>query len=89
MLPSLLNGAGLEHVDVAARQVCRLEGEGKRLGPLTLERIVDSVVSEGMATTEEVAELVAELYDYCAGTTTVFGGPRIVQAWGAAVNREA
>ena len=81
-LPSLLHGAGLEHIGVAVHQECGLDGEAKLLSPLTLERIADSIVGEGVATAEEVAETAAELHEYCADTTTMVAGPRVVQAWG-------
>ncbi len=58
MLPSLLHGAGLKHVDVPAHQSCGLNGEAKLLAPLTLERIADSVVGEGVAGAEEGASLL-------------------------------
>jgi hypothetical protein len=50
--------------------------------PLTLERITDAVVSEEVASADEVAQTVAELYAYAADPTTVMGMPRVVQAWG-------
>lgn len=83
-LPSLLMGAGLERIGVSVWQECGLEGEAKQIPPLTLARISDAVVSEGVATAEEVEKAVAELYDLAANPTTLMGMPRVVQAWGYA-----
>jgi len=81
-LPGLLAQAGFEAVDVAVSQACGLTGEAKLIPPLTLERIADAVVGEGVATTGEVADAVAALYAQAADPATVMGMPRVVQAWG-------
>jgi hypothetical protein len=81
-LPSLLQGAGLEAIGVTISQDCGLEGDAKLIPPLTLARIKDAVVGEGVATAQEVEEALAELYEYASDPTTVMGNPRIVQAWG-------
>jgi phage/plasmid primase-like uncharacterized protein len=72
---------GGEQLLVGGGQV--LGGEVKLLSPLTLERIADAVVAEGVATADDVAQVVAELYAEAADPTTLRGLPRIVQAWGA------
>ena len=82
MLPSLLREAGLARVGVAVSQACALLGEAKLIPPLTLARIADAVVSEGVATAIEVEKAVAELYELAADPMTVMGMPRVVQAWG-------
>jgi hypothetical protein len=61
-----------------------MEGEPKLLPPLTLERIATAVVEEGVASAEEVAEVVAELYELSASSTTAMGTPRLIQSWGRA-----
>jgi SAM-dependent methyltransferase len=82
MLPSLLFDAGVQDVGVAMHQPCALDGDVKVMSPLTLERITDSVVSEGVATAHEVAKIGAELAEYCADPTTLITTPRVVQSWG-------
>jgi SAM-dependent methyltransferase len=81
-LPSLLRTAGYEHVGVFVSQACGTEGEPKLIPPLTLERIAEAVVAEGVADADELALLVAELYDRAADPTTLMGMPRVFQAWG-------
>jgi SAM-dependent methyltransferase len=82
-LPSLLKAAGLEDIGVKVWQECGLQGDAKLISPLTLTRIADAVVSEGVATAEEVTQSVADLSTYAADPTTLMSMPRFVQAWGS------
>ena len=81
-LPSLLQDAGLEQVGMSVWQECGVQGEAKLIPPLTLARIANAVVSEGVADAGAVETAVADLYEYAADPTTVMGMPRLVQAWG-------
>ena len=80
-LPSLLHQVGLEGIGVRVWQECALEGEAKLIPPLTLARIADSVVAEGVAPIDEVEKAVAELYEHGASEGTLMGMPRVIQAW--------
>lgn len=82
MLPSLLDASGLEDVGIAVRQPCSRDGDVKVLNALTIERIAESVQSEGVASAEEVAEVATEVAAYCADPTTLVSTPRVVQSWG-------
>jgi len=81
-LPVLLLDAGLDRIGMNVVQPAALEGEVKLLDPITLENIAGSVLDAGLATVDEVEELVAELYRFARDTRTVLSIPRIVQAWG-------
>lgn len=81
-LPGLLAQAGFDQVGVSVSHACGVVGEPKLIPPLTLERIADAVVREGVAPADEVAAAVAALYAEAADPTTVMGMPRVVQAWG-------
>ncbi len=81
-LPSLLLNAGLRHVQVVVYQACALEGEIKLITPLTLDRIANAAIAEGIATRDELADLVADLDRYAADPTTLLSLPRVVQTWG-------
>ncbi len=81
-LPSLLQAAGFEQVGVAVVQPVGVEGEAKLLNPLTMERIADAVLADGLATVDEIDEIVRALYEFAADPATVAGLPRVVQAWG-------
>ncbi len=81
-LPSLLKEGGFANVEMSIVQPVGLEGEVKLLNPITMENIADTVLEDNLATREEVARVVQELYDFAADDKTIAGAPRIVQAWG-------
>jgi SAM-dependent methyltransferase len=81
-LPTLLRDAGFENVAVSVSQPCGLEGDVKLIPAVTLERIAQAVVAEGVATADEVARTAAELYAHAADPATLMGMPPVLQAWG-------
>jgi len=83
-LPLLLRQKGFADIKVMIVQPMELTGEVKLITPLTLENIADAVIKEELATREEIAALVQELYDYAANPETLAGLPRVVQAWARA-----
>ncbi len=88
-LPRLLAGAGFPDVEVASAQPVGLRGDAKRLNPLTMASIADTVVADGLATRDETDALTAALDAYADDETTLAGLPRIVQAWGRRPNAQA
>ena len=80
-LPGMLHEAGLQDVAVSVVQPCGLSGDAKVISPVTLERIADSVLAEGIADAEELGQVIAELYEYEANPATIMSLPRVVQAW--------
>jgi SAM-dependent methyltransferase len=81
-LPFLIRDAGFENRGVGIVQAVGITGEAKLLNPLTLENIVDTVVQDGLATREELAELVRELYEFAEDPNTLAASPRVFQVWG-------
>jgi SAM-dependent methyltransferase len=81
-LADLFFAAGLEDVQVNLIQPVHLEGEGKRIAQITMERIAGAVVSNGFATQAEVDQVVAELAEFTAQPNTLMSLPRIFQVWG-------
>ncbi|MBC7891543.1 MAG: methyltransferase domain-containing protein [Sphingobacteriaceae bacterium] len=81
-LPILLADAGFEQVGLHVVQPVATEGEAKLLNPLTMENIADAVLQDGLASREELDEVVRQLYDFAANPRTVAGAPRVVQTWG-------
>ena len=81
-LPGMLRKAGAEQVQVNVVQPTHLEGDGKLIASITMARIADSVVSEGLATEAEVEQVIAGLNDAAADSEFVMSLPRIVQTWG-------
>jgi hypothetical protein len=49
---------------------------------VTLERIAQAVVAEGVASADEVARTATELAAYAADPATLMGMPPVLQAWG-------
>jgi SAM-dependent methyltransferase len=81
-LPSLLRAAGIEEVAVSVAQPTGLGGDVKGLMLLTLERIWQSILEEGVASPADLEQIDAQLRDFCDDPTTVMSVPRVVQAWG-------
>jgi SAM-dependent methyltransferase len=81
-LPTMLRAANFEGVDVNIVQPVGIEGEVKLISPLTMEAIADSVISEGLATREEVDQLVAELYEFARKPDTLGCMPRVFESSG-------
>lgn len=81
-LPVLLTDAGFADVGMHVVQPVATQGEVKLLNPLTLANIADAVLHDGLASREEVDELVRQLHEFAADPRTVAGAPRVVQAWG-------
>jgi len=51
--------------------------------------VCGSTRRDWVATNDEVAEEVTELYDHCADERTIMGMPRVVQSWGATCSAAA
>lgn len=81
-LPALLLESGFEDVEMNVVQPAGTGGEVKLLNPITMENIADSVVAEGLASAEEIDQVVSELYEFARRQDTVLSAPRIVEAWG-------
>jgi SAM-dependent methyltransferase len=81
-LPSLLQAAGLQEIDVNLVQPLYLRGPGKRILSLTLRRIAGAVTAEGLASANEFEDLIGEIAAYEARPDTLVSTPRIFQVWG-------
>lgn len=81
-LPLLLRDAGLERVAMNVVQPAGFEGELKLVNPITMQNIADAVLQEGLATSDEIDKVVADLYELAHDARSVVSIARIVQAWG-------
>lgn len=81
-LPLLLKDRGFADIGLNVVQPMGLEGEVKFINPITMENITDAVVQMGLASREEIDDLIEEMYDFVASPWTIAGTPRIIQAWG-------
>jgi SAM-dependent methyltransferase len=80
-LPELLASAGFDQIEVAVSQACAVAGDPKLIPPLTMERIAQAVVDEGIATAGEVTRTIEDLYAQAEDPDTLMGMPRVVQTW--------
>ncbi len=81
-LPRILVAAGLEDVGVHVVQPTGFVGDVKLSAPITLEAIADGLIGAKIVSTEELTEVVDELYAFARDVGTVLSFPRIVQTWG-------
>ncbi len=81
-LPELLQAAGLEEVGVNLVQPVFLQGKGKSLMSLTLRRIAETVLNEGLASASDFDSLVCEIAAFEARPDTLVSLPRVFQVWG-------
>jgi SAM-dependent methyltransferase len=78
-LPSLVQHAGFDAVQVHVVQVLATTGDAKRLYPETLRNVADAAQRYGLASEPELRALLEELERYVARSDTLIGTPRIVQ----------
>jgi SAM-dependent methyltransferase len=81
-LPARLAAAGFADTGVAVAQPASRTGPEKLIAALTMENIADAVQSSGLASAEEVSDIVAELYRIGGDGETIMAIPRIIQTWG-------
>jgi len=63
-------------------QPTHLEGEGKLMASITMQRIAGAVTTERLATESEVQQIISELNDAAEDSETVMSLPRVFQVWG-------
>ena len=81
-LSAMLRKAGVREVELNVIQPAHLDGEGKWMAPLTMARISDALAAEGLATGDEIQQILTGLNQAAADTRTVMSLPRIFQVWG-------
>ncbi|HEY4256242.1 MAG TPA: methyltransferase domain-containing protein [Candidatus Udaeobacter sp.] len=81
-LPAMFRRAAIQVVELNVIQPVHIHGEGKLMAPITMSRISGAVIAEGLATEEEVQQILSELNDAAADCETVMSLPRIFQVWG-------
>lgn len=81
-LPQMLVAIGIRICGVAVSLPADIDGDIKLLNPMTMENIADAVVSEGLATRDEVDRLVAQLYENARDRETFASVTRTIQVWG-------
>jgi SAM-dependent methyltransferase len=77
----LFLAAGIPEPSLSVRQGVHTSGEAKTLPYATIEATAGAIVSEGIATEEEIASALADLGAFTADPATVIGRPRTFQVW--------
>jgi len=83
-LPALVRGTALHHVRWNVFQPVHAEGPDKQLQAVTMERIGPALLRHGLATAEEIEEIVYSMQAFAADPETLVAMPRMVQVWGRA-----
>jgi ubiquinone/menaquinone biosynthesis C-methylase UbiE len=81
-LPAMFRRAGVQAIELSVIQPTHIHGEGKLMAPITMSRISQALISEGLATEVEVQQILTELSQAAAARETVMSLPRIFQVWG-------
>jgi SAM-dependent methyltransferase len=85
-LPAMFRGAGLDAVELHVIQPVYIHGEGKLMAPITMSRISSALIAEGLASENEVQQILNDLNKTAADGETVMSLPRIFQVWGRHAN---
>jgi ubiquinone/menaquinone biosynthesis C-methylase UbiE len=81
-LPGLLRQQGFEEIRMSMFHPAALQSGIKLLICVTLEKVADAILEDGLASAEELREMIEELYAFARDPRTVLGGPRVFQTWG-------
>jgi SAM-dependent methyltransferase len=81
-LPQMLKAAGLRIGGVMVAHPSDVDGDVKLVNALTMENIAQAVLSDGLASPEEVNQLVTALNACTQDERTFVSMTRIIQAWG-------
>ena len=71
-----------KQVQINVIQPVHINGEGKLMAPLTMSRISEALITEALATDDEVQEILTDLNQLAADSETLISLPRIFQVWG-------
>jgi SAM-dependent methyltransferase len=81
-LPGLLREAGFDPIGLKLFHPAAFEGGIKSLICVTLEKISDAILQDGLATAEELSRTIEQLNTFARNPQTILGGPRVFQTWG-------
>jgi ubiquinone/menaquinone biosynthesis C-methylase UbiE len=83
-LPALVCGTALHDVKWNVFQPVHREWPDKRIQAVTMEKIGPALLRHGLATTDEIDEVLEGMQAFAADPETLVAMPRIVQVWGRA-----
>jgi len=85
-LPAMFSRAAIQAIELNVIQPTHIRGEGKLMAPITMSRISSALIAEGLATEDEVQQILTGLNEAAADHETVMSLPRIFQVWGKRAN---
>jgi len=81
-LPAMLYQVGTQDIEPNVIQPAHIHGQGKLMAPLTMARISQALIAEGLVTESEVQQILTDLNQIAADSETLISLPRIFQVWG-------
>ncbi len=81
-LPALLREAGFQEIRMKLVHHAAMQGGIKLLICVTLEKIADAVLADGITSEQDLRETIEQLYAFARDPNTILGGPRVFQTWG-------
>ena len=82
-LPELFRKAGIQDIDFDVIQPAYSTGAGKRMAYITLDKISEPLIAQGLATKLQIETLLKELDAFTDDETTIMSLPRIFRVWGS------
>ena len=81
-LPGMLKQAGLNEVKFSLVQPTFMEGEGKLVALITMQKIRDAILEQGLSSSAEIDTIISELNEFSQNSESIISLPRIFQVWG-------
>lgn len=82
-LPELFHKAGIQDIGFDVIQPAYSTGAGKRMAYITLDKISEPLIAQGLATKLQIETLLCQLHAFTDDETTIMSLPRIFRVWGA------
>ncbi|MDR3679310.1 MAG: methyltransferase domain-containing protein [Flavipsychrobacter sp.] len=86
-LPGLFKAAGIENIRFDVIQPTFNTGKGKWMAYLTLDKIKNTLMEQGIATEESIAKMLLELERFTNDDSTIISLPRIFRVWGTKISK--
>ncbi|MBB5395885.1 bifunctional 2-polyprenyl-6-hydroxyphenol methylase/3-demethylubiquinol 3-O-methyltransferase UbiG [Mucilaginibacter sp. AK015] len=80
-LPSLFKAAGIAQINFDVIQPVFAKGDGKQMAVITMDKIKQAVVAEGLADAQTVNSIITDLEAFTNDPETIIS-PRIFRVWG-------
>ncbi len=81
-LPGMLKQAGFKEVNLNLVQPIFMDGEGKSVAQITMEKIRSAVLEQGLSSPDEIETIISELKQFGQNSETIISLPRIFQVCG-------